>query len=210
MEGTLIRMRRRFAILFLTATLAVSLATAALAANDPTADVKSLVDRTLTVLHDKQLSLDTKRREFRDMVRRKFDVDGMARDSMGEHWNDLSAAAQSKFSDAFNSIVADTYLGKIRDYDREQVNIISEELTGGGHAAVSGSMVGGNEGAVDLKFKLRKIGDDWKINDYSFNNDGAMGKYRSDFKEAYEKSGFDGLMDRMKTLQDELDAKLTR
>lgn len=202
-------MRLRLALLFLSAMLAASLATSALAANDPTADVKSLVDRALTVVHNKELSLDTKRREFRDMVRRKFDVDGMARDSMGEHWNELSAAAKSKFSDAFNSIVADTYLGKIQDYDRGQVQILSQDMQGD-HAQVSGSMLGGNEGAVDLKFKLRKIGDDWKVNDYSFNNDGVMGKYRSDFKQAFETSGVDGLMDRMKTLQDELDAKLTR
>ncbi|MGA7619260.1 hypothetical protein [Candidatus Binatus sp.] len=62
-----------------------SLAMPALAANDPTGDVKSLVDRALSVVHSKEMSLASKRSEFRDMVERHFDLAGMARDSLGEH-----------------------------------------------------------------------------------------------------------------------------
>ena len=130
--------RQRYAALFLTAMLAALLATPALAANDPTGGVKSLVDRALTVVRSKEMSLADKRGEFRDMVDRHFDLAGMARDSLAGHWPELSAAAQNKFSQAFNSIVADTYLGEIRDYDRERIQIVSQELSGA-NAEVSGS-----------------------------------------------------------------------
>jgi ABC-type transporter MlaC component len=66
-----------------------------------------------------------------------------------------------EFGEAFGSIVSDTYLGQIRDYDREEVQIASQELTGGS-AEVSGSMVGGNADALDLKFKLRKLEGRWE------------------------------------------------
>ena len=121
----------------------------------------------------------------------------------------LSAAEQSKFGEAFNSIVADTYLGQIRDYAREQVQIVTQDLSGA-NAEVSGSMLGGNEEAVDLKFKLRNIEGEWKIGDYSFYADSAMRKYRDDFQHAFEKGGFDSLMARLRAWQAELDARLAR
>jgi len=199
----------RYAVLFLTAMLVASMATPALAGNEPTGDVKSLVDRALAVVHSKEMSLASKRSEFRDMIERHFDLAGMAHDSLGEHWAELSAAEQSKFGQAFNSIVADTYLGQIRDYALQQVEIASQDLSGD-HAEVSGSMLGGNERAVDLKFKLRNIEGEWKINDYSFNADSAMRNYRDDFKQAFEKGGFDSLMARLRAWQAELDARLAR
>jgi phospholipid transport system substrate-binding protein len=187
--------------------LAASLATPAIATNDPTGDVKSLVNRALTVVRSKEMSLTAKRGEFRDMIERHFDVAGMARDSLEEHWPQLSAAAQSKFSQAFNSIVADTYLGEIRDYDREQIQIVSQELSGA-NAEVSGNMRNSNDEVADLKFKLRNVAGEWKINDYSLNAESAMRNYRGDFKQAFEHGGFDGLMTRLKALQSKLDADL--
>ena len=56
------------------------------------------------------------------------------------------------------------------------MQIVTQDLSGA-NAEVSGSMLGGNEEAVDLKFKLRNIEDEWKIDDYSFNANSAMRNY---------------------------------
>jgi ABC-type transporter MlaC component len=211
MRGCLLRriaLRQLCAVLFTAAMLTALLAMPALA-DDPAADIRSLVDRTLSVVRSKEMSLAAKRGEFRDMIERNFDVAGMARDSLGEHWPQLSAGAQSKFSQAFNSLVADTYLGELRDFDREQIQNVSQELSGA-NAEVSGSMRNSNDEVADLKFKLRNIAGRWKVNDYSLNTQSAMGNYRGDFRQAFEKGGFDGLMSRVKELQAKLDADLTR
>jgi phospholipid transport system substrate-binding protein len=203
---TTLRLRR--AVLFLIPMVfAAAFATSAIAANDPTANVKSLIDSALSVVHSKEMSLASKRDEFRNMVERHFDVAGMARDSLGDHWSDLSAAAQSKFSQAFSSIVADTYLGEIRDYDRAQIQIVSQELSGA-NAEVSGNMRNSGDEVADLKFKLRNIAGNWKIKDYSFNTDSATGNHHGEFQQAFEKGGFDGLMARVKAVQAKLDADL--
>jgi phospholipid transport system substrate-binding protein len=189
------------------AIVAASIAMPALAASNPKDDVRSMIKRALDVVRDKEMSLAAKRREFKDLAERHFDLAGMARDSLGAHWSDLTAAEQMKFRNAFDSIVSDTYLGQLRDYDRQEVQIVSQELAGG-DAEVSGSMVGGNEEAVDLKFKLRVLEGKWRIKDYSFNSDNAMRNYRDDFRRAIENGGFDGLMDRLKALQADIDTDL--
>jgi phospholipid transport system substrate-binding protein len=210
-------LRARFAapmMVVATSTVLASLmlATTALAApatagNDPAAGVKAMVERALNVVHNKELSLAAKRGEFKDLVGRHFDLSGMARDSLGEHWPQLDAAAQSKFSQAFNDLVSDTYLGEIRDYDRAQLQDVSQELRGA-NAEVSGTMRGGNDEVADLKIKLRDIAGQWKIHDYSFNNGSSMRNYSRDFKQAFEKGGFDGLMDRVKAVQVKVSAEL--
>jgi len=206
--------RRGLGAAMLMVVVAVAIATTALAApatagNDPAAGVKSMVERALNVVRNKELSLDAKRGEFKDLVGRHFDLSGMARDSLGEHWPQLDAAAQSKFSQAFNDLVSDTYLGEIRDYDRAQLQDVSQELRGA-TAEVSGTMRGGNDEVADLKIKLRDIAGQWKIHDYSFNNGSSMRNYSGDFKQAFENGGFDGLMDRVKTVQSKVSAELAQ
>jgi ABC-type transporter MlaC component len=89
----------------------------------------------------------------------------------------------------------------------EQIQIVSQELRGA-NAEVSGSMRNSSDEVADLKFKLRNIEGQWKINDFSVNAESAMHNYRGDFKQAFEKSGFDGLMAKVKALQAKLDADL--
>jgi phospholipid transport system substrate-binding protein len=197
---------KRRAVLLI-AILTASIAMPALAASNPRDDVRSMIEHALAVVRNKEMSLAAKRREFKDLAERHFDLAGMARDSLGAHWADLTAEEEMKFRDAFDSIVSDTYLGQVRDYDRREVQIASQELTGG-NAEVYGSMLGGNEETVDLKFKLRILEGKWKINDYSFNADNAMRNYRDDFRRAIENGGFDGLMDRLKALQADIDTDL--
>ena len=61
------------AVLFVAALLAVSPSTPAFAADDPTGGVKSLVDRTLAIVRNKEMSLAAKRGEF-SMVGCHFDL----------------------------------------------------------------------------------------------------------------------------------------
>jgi len=179
------------------------------AGNDPAAGVKAMVDRALSVVRNKEMSLAAKRGAFKDMVSRHFDLAGMARDSLGEHWPQLDAESQNKFSDAFNDLVADTYLGEVRDYDRAELRDVSQELRGA-NAEVSGRMRGGGSDQIaDLKMKLRDIAGQWKIHDYSFNNNGnAMNNYSGDFRQAFENGGFAGLMNRVKAVQSKVSAEL--
>jgi ABC-type transporter MlaC component len=181
-----------------------------MAGNDPAAGVKTMVDRALSVVRNKEMSLAAKRDEFRDLVARHFDLAGMARDSLGAHWPQLDAQSRGQFSRAFNDLVADTYLGEIRDYDRTELQDVSQELRGV-NAEVSGTMRGGsNDQVADLKIRLRDIAGQWKIHDYSLNNGNAMRSYSGDFRQAFENGGFAGLMDRVKAVQAKVRGELAQ
>jgi phospholipid transport system substrate-binding protein len=195
--------------LFAGVTLASpELAAPPMAGNDPAAGVKTMVDRALSVVRNKEMSPAAKRGEFKDLVARHFDLTGMARDSLGEHWPQLDAESQSKFSNAFNDLVADTYLGEIRDYDRAELQDVSQELRGA-NAEVSGRMRGGGSDQIaDLKMKLRSIAGQWKIHDYSLNNGNALNNYGGDFRQAFESGGFAGLMNRVRSVQSKVSAEL--
>jgi phospholipid transport system substrate-binding protein len=190
---------------------APAFAAPATAGNDPAAGVRSMVDRALSVVRNEEMSLAAKRGAFKDLIARHFDLAGIARDSLGEHWPQLDAAAQSKFSQAFNDLVSDTYLGEIRDFDRATLQDVSQELRGA-NAEVSGTMRGGgaSDKVADLKIKLRDIAGQWKIHDYSFNNGSTMRNYSADFKQAFENGGFDGLMDRVKAVHAKVSAELAQ
>ena len=91
--------RARFVAIAVVCVLAASPGTEAAVAG-PADQLKAVIDRVLRVLEDPALKPPAKRAERRRAIRRIadeiFDVDGMARRAMGQHWKPLTPEKQGQ------------------------------------------------------------------------------------------------------------------
>jgi phospholipid transport system substrate-binding protein len=171
--------------------------------------IKQMADRMSATLQNKQMSLDEKKNELRSEVERRFDLEGMAQRSLGEHWHELSEKEQAEFRKLFADVVSDTYLGKIQNYTDEQLQIINQDLTQTtGLANVSGSLGDGDRAPLHLNFELKRMAGDWKISDYAFDSESTMKNYSSHLKSIFEKNGVDSLINYLRKERARLDADL--
>ena len=114
-------------LLMALAMLVVIVPSARSADVDPKDVIKQMADRMSATLKNKQMSLDEKKNDLRSEVERRFDLDGMAQGSLGEHWHELSEKEQVEFHKLFADVLRDTYLGRIQNYTAEQLQIIDQD-----------------------------------------------------------------------------------
>src|SRR6185369_9840829 len=109
----------------LSATIALMLGPAGFAwAAGPTETVQTAIQRVFTESSAPQVragSTDDRRAHIREAAESLFDFREMARRSLGERFDALSAADQKEFVRLFTNLIASSYLGKIEAYAGEPI-----------------------------------------------------------------------------------------
>ena len=130
----------------LSATIAMMLGPAGFAwAAGPTETVQTAIQRVFTESSAPQAragSTDDRRAHIREAAESLFDFREMARRSLGERFDALSAADQKEFVRLFTNLIAASYLGKIEAYAGER-NIDLLVMGAFGHSKLREFILGG-------------------------------------------------------------------
>jgi phospholipid transport system substrate-binding protein len=129
------------------------------------------------------------------VVERVYDIPLMARFSVGPQWVGLTPDQQAKIIDAFKHLSIATYASQFDGYGGEQFQITDQAPAPAGDQIVDTKLIRPNEDAVDLNYRLRKDGDDWKVIDVFLSGTiSQLANYRSEFSATLRTKGADGLV----------------
>ena len=166
-----------------------------------TPDAKGTIDTLDSALLDVMKNADKlgykgRYQKLQPMLEQAFDLPLMARISVGPQWATLTADQQAKVVQAFTALSVATYAARFDGYGGEQFQIVGEAPTNGGDQLVNTKMLRPNDDAVDLNYRLRKTGDDWRIIDvYLSGTISQLANYRSEFATTLRTKGADGLVE---------------
>jgi phospholipid transport system substrate-binding protein len=119
----------------------------------------------------------------------------MARISVGPQWASLSPEDQAKIIEAFKKLSVGTYASRFDGYDGEEFQIAGDQPIAGGDEKVDTKLVRPHDDPVELDYRLRKNGDDWKIIDVFLSGTiSQLANYRSEFSSTLRDKGADGLV----------------
>ncbi len=90
--------------------------------NDAMGSVKSVIDQSIVVFKDQQISAPDREQKLRGIAESHFDFKEMAKSTIGYHWKTLTPAQQSEFVPLFTTFIEDAYLSRIESYSVEKVN----------------------------------------------------------------------------------------
>src|SRR3984957_5185732 len=90
--------------------------------NDAMGSVKSVIDQSIVVLKDQQISATEREKKLRGIAESHFDFQEMAKSTIGYHWKTLTPAQQSEFVPLFTTFIEDAYLSRIESYSVEKIN----------------------------------------------------------------------------------------
>jgi phospholipid transport system substrate-binding protein len=129
------------------------------------------------------------------VIERIYDLPLMARISVGPQWSTLTPDQQTKIVEAFKELSIATYASRFDGYGGEKFEITGESPTAGGDDFVDTKMLRPNDDAVDLNYRLRKTGTDWKVIDVFLSGTiSQLANYRSEFSLTLRSKGADGLV----------------
>ncbi len=182
----------------------VALVPARVYGGQPTDLVKQTIEQARDIFSSPGLSREEKIRRLRKIAEERFDFEEMARRSLATHWKELTPAQQKEFVALFSNLLEDTYAGKVRRYEKEIKEHMSDnviylgERIDGPLAKVSTEILtsGGVAVPVDYSF-IRKQGK-WLVYDVTVERVSVVRNYRSQFAEILRTGSFADLLDRLR------------
>jgi phospholipid transport system substrate-binding protein len=181
---------------FAAAAFAVLAFHPASAATDAKSTVDSFDGALLDVMKNaEKLGYKGRFDKFEPVITKIYDLPLMTRISVGPQWASLTPDQQTKVIEAFKQLSIATYASRFDGYGGEQFQITGESPANGGDDIVDTKLVRPNDEPVELNYRLRKNGDDWKIIDvYLSGTISQLANYRSEFAATLRSGGADALV----------------
>lgn len=170
-------------------------------AQGPTKTVQAAADELLGRLQENRQVYDSDATALRDMVREvvfpKFDFQLTSRWVLGEHWKSASAEQRQRFVDEFSTLLLRTYSTALRQYDSQRIEYAPARVNSAGKQAIVRTRVFGEGAPMTVDYRLSLRDGDWLIADARVGNISLVETYRSEYASIINRSGMDGLLDRL-------------
>jgi phospholipid transport system substrate-binding protein len=151
------------------------------------------------------LGYDGRYAQLTPVVEETFDLPFMARKSVGRHWKDLAESQQAIWTEAFQRLTTASYAGRFGGYSGESFETNSEEAAIQDTMMVITTLMRPRDDDVRLNYRLRRVGDTWKIIDVYL--DGTVSELalrRSEYSAVLKRQGFEELVSTLNGKVEEL------
>jgi phospholipid transport system substrate-binding protein len=172
---------------------------------DATASVKAIIDQSIVVFKDQQISAPDREKKLRGIAESHFDFAEMSKSAIGYHWKTLTPAQQSEFVPLFTTFIEDAYLSRIESYSVEKINqqiqssmiqFIKQTSDGPDYATVYSTVVlQDQKNPIAVNYLMRHDGNEWKIYDITIDAISVIANYRNQFNRVLNNDGYDKLVE---------------
>lgn len=137
---------------------------------------------------------DAKREQLRDVVNDVIDFEAMARQALGDFWNDLAPAQRTDFVRVFSEVVRAQSLADLGLY-RARVTYGEVEVSGATALAYTTARSGDVDAAVDYALARKNGG--WVITDIVIDGTSTVGGYATSFQRVMRRQGTEAGFERL-------------
>jgi phospholipid transport system substrate-binding protein len=176
-------------------------------AGPPTEQLKGGIDKVLAILQDPALKQPGKAEERRQKIRAiandVFDWQETGKRALARHWQARSPQEREEFAKLFADLLERSYVGKIEAYSGEKI-VYGEETLDGDQATVRTKLITKSGTSIPIDYQMQRADDRWRVYDVKIENVGLVANYRSQFNRIIQQSGYNDLIQRLRTKQEEL------
>ncbi|MEM7409757.1 MAG: ABC transporter substrate-binding protein [Myxococcota bacterium] len=162
----------------------------------PTASIDGLHAELLEVMKNAdRLGYAGREEELSTVIPAYFDVDFMAKKSLGRHWKSASPEARERYLAVFSRFMVANYAGRFDGYSGQSFHSVSEEDARLGTKIVKARLANPEGDDVALDYRLREVDGHWKVIDVYL--DGTVSELalrRSEFMSIVKREDLDALL----------------
>ncbi|MGV8075496.1 MAG: phospholipid-binding protein MlaC [Syntrophobacteraceae bacterium] len=165
--------------------------------------VKSGTERAMDILKTHQAngspSLKARKDEIFQIVDDYFSFKEMARRALGRAWKDQTPEKQQEFVKLFKQLLFNTYIGRVDSFTYSGQKVAyDEEMIEGDHAYVKTRILGYKDADVQVDYRLRKEGGEWKVYDVVVEGISFINNYRQQFDSILANESFERVLARLR------------
>jgi len=174
-----------------------------------TDEVKKTVDEVISIVSDKEMKKPHNEQKRRKALKKAisviFDYGEMAQRSMGRHWKERSAPEKKEFVELFETLLENSYSGKIESYNQERIVYIKESIEGE-YAEVKSKVVTAKRDEFSLDYRLMNKGGHWMVYDVVIEGVSLVSNYRTQFNRIIQNQGYGELVKKLRMKSEEIKA----
>ena len=177
-------------------------------AGPPTDALKQTIDEVIKILEDPGLKKLDKKKDRRvrleEVVGHRFNYAEMAKRTLGKEWAKRSPEEQKEFVASFQTLLVNTYIGRIENYSGEKVQYL-KETTDGDYAEVK-TQIDTGKSIVPIDYKMHNNSGEWRVYDVVVEGTGLVQNYREQFRRIINKESFEALAQQLREKAKGIDA----
>ena len=182
------------------ALAALLLASGALA--DPSADaqaaMKGTIDEVLAVLRVPGSDELARRKQIETIAKQRFDFTTMSKLVLKRDWKRFTPPEQKEFVGEFTDYLSASYGTRIARYANEQVVTVGSRLETNNDVSVQTQIKGGNFDGATIDYRMRLLGEKWRVIDVVIEGISLVSNFRSQFADVIAKGGPQELLKRIR------------
>ncbi len=125
-----------------------------------------------------------------------FDFDTMAQWVMGRPWRTATETQRAQFTEAFKTLLINTYSSSLLKYSDEKITILKSAPLpeGAEETVVKTKLTSGQRTDVLIDYSMHKIDNQWLVFDVSIEGLSLVTNYRAEIGEQIKTKGVDGMI----------------
>ena len=135
------------------------------------------------------------RSKIENTLTRAVDMESMAKEALGKHWDEQPPAKRQKFMRAFVSRFKRVSGDQIESYRTSKTEFLREEKQADTVRVPTRLEIKGEP--TNVVYVMRREGNEWRIVDIVVDDVSTVENYRSSFSRIIAKEGFDALIRRL-------------
>ncbi len=157
--------------------------------------VKALGDDAVTVLSTEEVGSAQRNARYRELLRRGFAIDIIARFVLGRYWRAASEAQRRAYLGLFREYVLDVYSARLDRYAGETFEILKEQPLDEKDTIVSTEIRTPDEAPIRVDYRVRALADGHKVIDVFVEGVSLITTQRAEFASIINRQGIDGLLE---------------
>lgn len=165
---------------------------------DPIIFIQKLADQAINVLSTQNGSLKDREDKFRSLLRDDFAMDKIGRFVAGGFWRKMNEDQRQTYQKLFSEWVLKTYSARLGGYSGEQFKVIKKSAAGKRDVIVHTRIQQNAGNAFNANWRVRKLGERYKIIDIYVEGVSMAVTQRSEFDAILRKHGIEGLIGQLR------------
>ncbi len=176
-------------------------------AADEASFIQSLADQAISVLSDKNGTLEERERIFHGLLNDSFAMALIGRFVVGRYWKTMSPDQQAEYQTLFATWVARSYSARLGGYTGQEFKIDRTQKAGQNDVYVRTRIVQQDSAPLRADWRVRNFDGKYMVIDVVIEGVSMLTTQRSEFAAVLRQHGPDGLIDALQTRLTKFPAK---
>jgi phospholipid transport system substrate-binding protein len=169
-------------------------------AGNPRAFIDTLGAEVLKIIQSPNISVDERKKRFRELFHKAFDVQKIGRFVVGRYWNQAKPDEQQKYIDVFGDYVSTIYANQFSTYQGQSFKTTGMRDLGEGESLVQSEIDRPGNAPMNVAFRVGEAEGQYKITDVTVEGVSLIVTKRGEFGGVLAQEGVPGVTKRMQSV----------